>query len=78
MSHYERFLEYVKPEYTHILVDGRIVASGGRELYEKVDSEGYDWIYREYGIEPSYETKNNARVSIGTCAVKDTLKGDLF
>lgn len=78
VSHYERFLEYVKPEYTHILVDGRIVASGGRELYEKVDSEGYDWIYREYGIEPSYETKNNARVSIGTCAVKDTLKGDLF
>lgn len=78
VSHYERFLEYVRPEFTHVLVDGKIVVSGGRDLYEKVDSEGYDWIYREYGIEPRFEAKNNERVSIGTCAVKDTLKGDMF
>ena len=78
VSHYERFLEYIKPEYTHILVDGRIVLNGGPELYEKIDSEGYDWIYREYDVEPSYEQKENRRVSIGSCAVKDTLKGDIF
>ena len=75
VSHYERFLEYVKPDYTHVMVDGQIVVSGGPELYEKIDTEGYDWLYKEYGILPRAEVKENKRVSIGTCAVKDTLKG---
>ena len=35
-------------------------------------------VMKEYGIEPRFEAKNNERVSIGTCAVKDTMKGDLF
>lgn len=75
VSHYERFLEYVKPDYTHVMVDGQIVVSGGPELYEKIDTEGYDWLYKEYDILPRAEVKENKRVSIGTCAVKDTLKG---
>lgn len=74
VSHYERFLEYVKPEYTHVLIDGRIVTNGGPELFEKIDSEGYDWLYKEYGIAPRSESAPE-KVSIGTCAVKDTLKG---
>ena len=74
VSHYERFLEYIKPDYTHVMVDGQIVVSGGPELYEKIDTEGYDWLYKEYGILPRAEVKENKRVSIGTCAVKDTLK----
>lgn len=77
VSHYERFLEYVKPEFTHVLVDGKIVLSGGKELYEKIDVEGYDWIYRDYNILPRAEVKENNKVSIGTCAVKETMKGSI-
>ena len=76
VSHYERFLEYIRPEFTHVLVDGRIVESGGRDLYEKIDSEGYDWLYDKYNIQVS-AADNKARVSIGQCAVKDTLKGSI-
>ena len=77
VSHYERFLELTKPQFTHVLVDGKIVMSGGPDLYEKIDSEGYDWIYSSLNIEPEKQETNNTRVSIGTCAVKDTLKGNI-
>ena len=74
VSHYERFLELIKPEFTHVLVDGRIVVSGGPDLYEKVDQEGYDWIYKKYGVKPEAEEKKE-RISIGSCSVKESLKG---
>lgn len=44
ITHYKRMLEYVKPEYVHIIMDGKIVKSGGQELVEKIDAEGYDWL----------------------------------
>lgn len=75
VSHYERFLEYINPEFTHVLMDGRIVESGGKQLYEKIDSQGYDWLYEKYNIETVKEEKST-RVSIGECLVKDTLKGN--
>ena len=75
VSHYERFLEYINPEFTHVLMDGRIVESGGKQLYEKIDSQGYDWLYEKYNIETVKEEKST-RVSIGQCLVKDTLKGN--
>ena len=73
VSHYDRFLQLIKPQFTHVLVDGQIVLNGGPELYERIDSEGYDWVYKELNIEKKEEVKPQ-RVSIGTCAVKDTLK----
>ena len=47
VSHYERFLELIKPQFTHVLVNGKIVMSGDASLYEKIDKEGYDWVYQE-------------------------------
>lgn len=44
ITHYKRMLEYVRPQFVHIIIDGKIVLSGGEELVEKIDSEGYDWI----------------------------------
>jgi Fe-S cluster assembly ATP-binding protein len=44
VTHYERILEYVTPDRVHVLVDGVIAASGGRELAEKIEAEGYEWI----------------------------------
>ena len=67
VSHYERFLEYVKPAFVHILVDGRIVADGGYELVEKIDSEGYEWL-KAQNVEFKKE-EVPVRVSLGSCAV---------
>ncbi len=69
VSHYARFYEYLKPTHAHILVDGRIVVSGGPELIERVDTQGYEWIEEEYGISAKLEAKKQP-VSLGVCAVK--------
>ncbi|HEY4824045.1 MAG TPA: Fe-S cluster assembly ATPase SufC [Solirubrobacteraceae bacterium] len=49
ITHYQRILHYVKPEFVHILMDGRIVLEGGVELVERLEREGYDEIRREFG-----------------------------
>jgi Fe-S cluster assembly ATP-binding protein len=48
ITHYNRILNYIKPDYVHILVNGRIVKSGGQELAEQLEVEGYDNILKEY------------------------------
>lgn len=75
VSHYERFLELIKPQFTHVLVDGRIITSGGPELAEKIDREGYDWIYREFEVLPAAEAEQAQRkvTSIGACAVRESV-----
>jgi Fe-S cluster assembly ATP-binding protein len=71
ITHYERLLDYIKPDFTHVLMNGQIVRSGGLDLMEKIDQEGYDWLKEELGITTTPE-KIKA-VSIGTCAVKQTI-----
>jgi Fe-S cluster assembly ATP-binding protein len=44
VTHYERILKFVKPHFVHILMDGRIVRSGGPELALEVDTKGFEWI----------------------------------
>ena len=68
ITHYQRLLDYINCDYVHIMVDGRIVMTGGKELIEKIDQEGYDWIKEEMGIVDEVKTKS--RVSLGTCAIK--------
>lgn len=48
ITHYNRILNYIKPDYVHILVDGRIILSGGPALAERLEAEGYDKIVKEY------------------------------
>lgn len=50
ITHYQRLLNYVKPDFVHVMMQGRIVRSGGPELAERLESEGYDWIKEELGI----------------------------
>lgn len=57
VSHYARFLDLLKPTHAHVLVDGAIVVSGGSELIEKIDQEGYDWIEKEYHVQVIKEEK---------------------
>ena len=64
----------VQPTHAHVLIDGKIVISGGRELATKVDEQGYDWLQNELGIEiknEKTEVIRNAIGSIGICAVKE-------
>jgi Fe-S cluster assembly ATP-binding protein len=48
ITHYQRILNYIKPGFVHILFGGRIVESGGPELVQKLEQEGYDWIREKY------------------------------
>lgn len=47
ITHYQRLLDYIKPEFIHILYKGRIVKSGGPELAVEIEKRGYDWIKEE-------------------------------
>jgi Fe-S cluster assembly ATP-binding protein len=49
ITHYQRILNYIKPDHVHILVNGRIVKSGGAELALELEEKGYDWIKEELG-----------------------------
>ena len=44
ITHYQRLLDYIVPDKVHIIVDGKVVQSGGPELAQKLDVEGYDWV----------------------------------
>ena len=44
VTHYQRILNYITPDYVHVLMDGRIVRSGGAELAYELEARGYDWI----------------------------------
>ncbi len=48
ITHYEQFLNYIKPEFVHIMYEGRIVEEGGFELAEKIQTQGYDWVAEKY------------------------------
>jgi Fe-S cluster assembly ATP-binding protein len=47
VTHYQRLLDYIVPDFVHVLVDGRIVKSGGKELALKLEELGYDWVREE-------------------------------
>lgn len=49
ITHYQRILAYLRPQFVHIMVDGRIVKSGGYQLAEDLDAKGYDWVRDEFG-----------------------------
>jgi Fe-S cluster assembly ATP-binding protein len=51
ITHYQRLLNYIKPDFVHVMMQGRIVKSGGPELALKLEENGYDWIKEELGIQ---------------------------
>jgi Fe-S cluster assembly ATP-binding protein len=44
ITHYQRLLDYIVPDYVHVLVKGQIVRSGDKELAKELDAKGYDWL----------------------------------
>jgi Fe-S cluster assembly ATP-binding protein len=47
ITHYQRLLEYIVPDYVHVLMDGKIVKTGGADLALELEEKGYDWIKNE-------------------------------
>ena len=47
VTHYQRLLDYIVPDFVHVLVDGRIALSGGKELALELESKGYEWLEKE-------------------------------
>jgi Fe-S cluster assembly ATP-binding protein len=47
ITHYNRILNYIKPHRVHVMIDGRIVTSGGAALAQQLEAKGYDWVREE-------------------------------
>ena len=47
ITHYQRILNYIQPHFVHVLIDGQIALSGGKELALELESKGYDWLEKE-------------------------------
>ena len=50
ITHYQRLLDYLVPDVTHVLVDGKIVKTGGRDLAMELEKRGYDWVRKESAL----------------------------
>jgi len=53
ITHYQRLLNYIKPDYVHIMLDGKIVESGGPDLALHLEDQGYDWVREKYDNVPA-------------------------
>jgi Fe-S cluster assembly ATP-binding protein len=47
VTHYQRLLDYIKPDFVHVLYEGRIIKTGGKELALELEAKGYDWLIKE-------------------------------
>ena len=53
VTHYQRLLNYIVPDFVHVLVDGRIVRSGGKEMALELEEKGYAWLEKEPAAAPA-------------------------
>ncbi|AWE08460.1 Fe-S cluster assembly ATPase SufC [Lysinibacillus sp. 2017] len=51
ITHYQRLLNYITPDKVHVMMQGKVVKSGGAELAQRLEADGYEWIKQELGIE---------------------------
>ena len=51
ITHYQRILNLLEPDVVHILYQGRIVSTGGKELVHQLEAQGYDWVKERFGAE---------------------------
>jgi len=65
ITHYQRMLNYVKPQFVHVLLDGRIVMSGGEELSHELEANGYDWVRDKVGLPAGIGDEASAPEPVG-------------
>ncbi len=66
ITHYQRLLDYIVPDFVHIMLNGQIVKTGKNELINRIDKEGYEWVKKELGI----VEEEKRPVSLGVCPSK--------
>ena len=77
ITHYQRILDYIKPDFVHVMMQGRIVKSGDISLMKKIDAEGYDWIKEELGIcdeRIAFDEESSRPVRLDSCGTKEKLQ----
>lgn len=74
ISHYARLYDLIQPTRAVVMINGKIAIDGDASVIKRIDSEGYEFIKTELGIEIEKEDGAMNKVSIGTCAVKESIK----
>ena len=74
ISHYARLFDLVSPTRAIVIINGRVVIDGGVDTIKRIDTTGYEFIKTELGIEIEKEEQEMNKVSIGSCAVRETIK----
>ena len=74
ISHYARLYDMIHPTRAVVMINGRIALDGGPEIFKRIDQTGYEFIKTEYGIDIEKEDIDMNKVSIGSCAVKESVK----
>ena len=74
ISHYARLFDLIQPTRAIVIIHGRIALDGGVDLIKRIDKEGYEFIRTEYGINVEKEEPKMNNVSIGSCAVRESIK----
>ena len=62
ITHYQRLLSHIVPDHVHVMVDGRVVKQGPKELAMELDTRGYDWVRLEAGLDPVGDHEHAPRV----------------
>ncbi len=73
ISHYEKLYKMINPTRCAVMVNGRIAVEGGMDIVNKIETQGYEWIKYELGIEIEKEDKPMNKQSIGVCATKEVI-----
>ena len=60
VTHYQRLLEYIVPDFVHVLLDGRIALSGGKELALELESKGYEWLEKDPSVNSAQRVSTSA------------------
>jgi len=74
VSHYARLYNMINLNRTIVMVNGKIAVEGGPEIIQKIDTQGYEWIKTELGIDIEKEDPTMSSVSIGVCATKEAIR----
>ncbi|MGL5296116.1 MAG: Fe-S cluster assembly ATPase SufC [Culicoidibacterales bacterium] len=78
ITHYQRLLDYIEPDFVHVLIDGKIVKTGDASLARRLETEGYEWLKAELGlqtltIEEEATTAMSRPANIGSCGTRQKL-----
>ncbi|MDD6302142.1 MAG: Fe-S cluster assembly ATPase SufC [Bacillales bacterium] len=74
ISHYEKLYKMINPNRVAVMINGRIAVEGGNEIIERIETQGYEWIKYELGIEIEKDDVAMNKTSIGVCATKEIIK----